>query len=59
MAEIMIELTREEALDILKTFSLLEGFLIGLQNNSVQYIQEEFTYPVELLSRKLLVSYDK
>jgi hypothetical protein len=50
----MIELTKEEVLDLLKTFSLLEGFLIGLQNNTVQHIQEEFAYPVELLSNRLL-----
>jgi len=54
MAALMIELTREEVLSLLKTFSLLEGFLMGLKDNSVQYIQEELTYPVELLSNKLL-----
>lgn len=50
----MIELTREEVLNLLKTFSLFEGFLIGLQNNSAQYVQDEFVYPVQLLTNKLL-----
>ena len=50
----MIELTKEEVLSILKTFSLFEGYLRGLQNNTVQHIQEEFTYPVELLTNRLL-----
>ena len=50
----MIELTREEALMLLRKLALIEGFLMGVKDNSAQYIVEEFDCPVELLTKKLL-----
>lgn len=47
----MVELTREEALEILKRLSQFEGYLFGIQNST--YIAEQLEYPVELLSNKL------
>lgn len=47
----MIEITREEALNILKTLSMIEGYLLTIKEST--YIAEELEYPVELLSSKL------
>jgi hypothetical protein len=50
----MIEFTREEVLNLLKTFSIIEGFLMGAKDGSNQYILEELEYPADLLTKKLL-----
>lgn len=47
----MIELTKEDALDILKALSMIEGYLFSVQNASP--IIDIVEYPVELLSKKL------
>jgi len=49
----MIDLTREEALELLKVMARFEGFLLGLKDHETSAIQGELEYPVELLSRKL------
>lgn len=48
-----IILTREEALNLLKSLSRFEGFLYGFKQGDTQVIQSELEYPVELLSKKL------
>ena len=52
----MIQLTREEVLDLLKTLSLFEGFILGLKDNTIKHIADEFINPVNLLTDKLLDS---
>jgi hypothetical protein len=48
----MIELTREEALMILKRLSMFEGYLLPIQGSTP--IAEQLDYPVELLTDKLM-----
>jgi hypothetical protein len=47
----MIELTKEEALSILKVLSMVEGYLFSVPNAS--HVIDIVDYPVELLSKKL------
>lgn len=49
----MIELTRNEAIQILKSLSMFDGFLFGVKNDGVHAIAEQLVYPVELLTNKL------
>jgi hypothetical protein len=49
----MIELTREEAIDLLKAIARFEGFLMGLRASDCSDICAELEYPVKLLSEKL------
>lgn len=48
----MIELTKEEAIDILKELSRIEGYLLGLANQ--QKIIETCNNSIELLTKKIL-----
>lgn len=47
----MIELTREEAISILKAISQVDGYLMAIKDTGC--IGELMDYPVELLSDKL------
>lgn len=47
----MIELTREEALTILKNLSIVEGFLWSVKESGS--VMEIADYSVDLLTRKL------
>jgi hypothetical protein len=49
----MIELSKDEALHLLKIFSRIEGFLLGLESAKICNIEAEFEYPVNLLTKKL------
>lgn len=47
----MIELTREEAILILKKLSRVDGYLLGISRSDVA--ANELEYPCELLAKKL------
>lgn len=47
----MIELTREEALAILKLLSQVDGFLLGVKESN--HVTELLDYPSDLLIEKL------
>lgn len=47
----MIELTKDEALAILKELSLLEGYLFSVQNSGD--VIESMDYSIDLLTEKL------
>lgn len=47
----MIELTREEAIALLKFLSQVDGFLMSIRENNVA--AELMEYPVNLLTKKL------
>ena len=49
----MIELTKEEALCILQTLSMFEGFLFSVEGQGARSIAEQFEKPVNLLAEKL------
>ena len=49
----MIDLTREEALNILKCLSRIDGFLFSGRSEGSIAIAEELEYPSNLLSDKL------
>ena len=49
----MIELTTDEALNLLKVLSKVEGFLFSLGSTQTQAIEAELEYPVDLLTKKL------
>jgi hypothetical protein len=49
----MIELTREEALSILQTLAMFEGFLFSINNEGANKISHLLEEPVNLLTEKL------
>jgi hypothetical protein len=49
----MIELTREEALSILQTLAMFEGFLFSVEGQGARGIADLLEHPVELLAEKL------
>lgn len=49
----MIELTREEALSILQTLAMFEGFLFSVEGQGARGIADLLEHPVELLTEKL------
>ena len=50
---LMIELTIEEAIALLKSISRFEGFLFSMPSSQTNAIEAELEYPVELLTKKL------
>ena len=49
----MIELTKEEAILILQTLSMFEGFLFSVEGQGARSIADLLENPVELLAEKL------
>jgi hypothetical protein len=49
----MIELTKEEALDILQTLAMFEGFLFSVEGQGARSIADLLEHPVDLLAEKL------
>lgn len=49
----MIELTKEEATQILIALSMFEGYLFSVKDNGSCLIADQLEYPVQLLSAKL------
>jgi len=49
----MIELTKEEALNILQALSMFEGFLFSVEGQGARSIADLLEHPVELLADKL------
>ncbi len=48
----MIELTKEEALVILRALSLIDGYLMSVDGS--QYVAEQLAHPLELLAARLV-----
>lgn len=53
---VLINLTREETLNILKALSRLDGYLMAIPKSSD--IFSELDYPIELLTNKILEKQD-
>lgn len=49
----MIELTREEAISILKALSKFDGYLFSVKEHGAEMIAEQLDYPIDLLASKL------
>jgi hypothetical protein len=49
----MIELTKEEAILILQTLSMFEGFLFSVEGQGARSIAELLEHPVNILTEKL------
>jgi len=49
----MLELTREEAINILRTLSMFEGFLFSVEGKGASEMNELLEIPVGLLMEKL------
>ncbi|MDD3644375.1 MAG: hypothetical protein PHR19_02485 [Bacteroidales bacterium] len=49
----MIELTKEEALTILQTLAMFEGFLFSVEGQGARSIADLLEHPVDLLVEKL------
>jgi len=52
----MIQLTKEEVLSLIKSFTKMEGFLLSLKSYESKDIRSELLNPVDFLTDKIIDS---